>query len=239
MNPQQSDPAPQQPPIQPNVPQQASNGHYEVVPPPVPNTLRPSGHNPYEFIVAPNTAKASRWKLGGNKFWLQIGVLVGGVVVLMIIATVVLNALVPNKSSVTELTTIAEEQQELIRVATLGANQASGQSTKNFAITVQLGITSSQNDVLSYLASRGHKPTTKQLTLKRDAATDQLLTAATATSTFDTAVSNSLTEQLHTYQTSLQSTYKAAGSAAVKTLLQKNYNAATLLLQSVSTDTTD
>jgi hypothetical protein len=177
--------------------------------------------------------------VGGNKFWLQIGAVVGGAIVLMIVAAVVLNALVPNKSSVAELTTIAEEQQELIRVATLGANQATGQDTKNFATTVQLGITSSQNDVLSYLASHGHKLTTKQLTLKRDAATDQLLTAATATSTFDTALSHNLIDQLHTYQTSLQNTYKTAGNAAAKTLLQKNYSAATLLLQSVSTDTTD
>lgn len=225
-------------PTPPAMPQQAPNGTYTVVPPlPAGQNNGHSGHNPYEFIVAPNTSKHSGKLLGGNAFLAKIGLLVGGAIVLMIVAAVLLNALVPNKSGTAELTTIAEQQQELIRVATLGSQQAQGQVTQNFAASVQYGLTSDQNQVINYLASHGKKVNAKTLVLKQNSKTDQLLADAASAGNFDSVLTQTLTDQLNTYQRTLQTTYKAVSGKTVKTLLQNEYNAAgTLITTAPRTD---
>jgi hypothetical protein len=49
--------------------QQHPNGQYEVVPAPTPNNSRQSGHNPYDFIVNPNShgTKVKKQQLALNK----------------------------------------------------------------------------------------------------------------------------------------------------------------------------
>jgi hypothetical protein len=235
---------PSQPPVArpqptpPAVPQQAPNGAYTVVPPlPAGQNNGHSGHNPYEFIVTPNTPKHSGKLLGGNAFLAKIGLLVGGAIVIMIMAAVLLNALVPNKGGTAELTTIAQQQQELIRVATIGSEQAQGQAAQNFAASVQYGLTSDQNQLLQYLAGQGKKVGTKTLALKQNSKTDQLLADAASAGNFDTVFTQTVTDQLATYQKTLETTYKATSGKNAKALLQSEYSAAgTLITTAPRTD---
>jgi predicted outer membrane protein len=227
-----------QPPYQPapppaygvnSAPQQAQNGQYQVVPPPS-VTGHHSGHNPYEFIVNPNTPH-KRGLLGGNDFIKKILLLVGGAILLMAVAAIVLSALGPKADSGATLTAITQRQQEIIRVATTGSTQATGSDTKNFATNVELGVSSNQSQILTYLASKGTKLNAKQLALDKNAQTDKLLADATAASTFDSVITQNLASQLTTYQNSLRSAYKQTSNQKTKQVLQSSYNAAALLLE--------
>lgn len=214
-----------------NQPVQAPSGQYEVVPPlPAANNTGHSGHNPYEFIVNPNTPKRGRALLGGsNSFLMRIGLLVGGAVVLMIIAAIVISALAP-KGSTPGLTAIAQRQQEIIRVATAAATQATGQDTKNFIANTELSVTTSQQQVISYLGSHGTKLGTKQLALDQNAQADTLLTNAATANNYDSAVVQNLTGQLQTYKELLQTTFNQTSSKAAKQLVQNAFTSADKLL---------
>jgi hypothetical protein len=212
-----------------SVPQQTAGGQYQVVVPPS-VTGRPTGHNPYEFIVSPNTSKHRGSLFGGNSFLKQIVLLVGGSAVLMIIIAVAVSLLAP-KGSTGNLTAIAERQQEIIRVATAASSQVASQDTKNFVASTELAVTSSQSQVLAYLSVHGGKPSDKQLALDQDAQTDTQLTNAQATNTYDSAAKQILTTQLNTYAGLLQTAYKQTSSAQVKQLLQQSYSAAALLVE--------
>ncbi|HSX05920.1 MAG TPA: hypothetical protein VLF69_05600 [Candidatus Saccharimonadales bacterium] len=208
---------------------QHENGQYEVVPP-ISNTGSASGHNPYEFIINPDTTKRRSGPLLGKlSFTKQIGLLVGGVAVLLIVAAVVISALGP-KSSLPGLISLAQRQQEIIRIATISADKTSSSTTKNFVINTELAMLSSQTQILTYLGDHGTKLGTKVLALDQDPKTDLLLTNAAAANNYDSAVTQALTSQLNTYLSLLQTTFKQAASPTTKKLLQNDFSAAHDLL---------
>lgn len=215
-------PAPQQP-------VQAPNGQYQVLPPlPVGQNNGHSGHNPYEFIVNPNTPK-HRVGLAGS-FGMKIGLLVGGAALLMIVIAVLMSALGP-KSVMPQLTEIAQQQQEIIRIASDASDKASGTDTTNFVTNVALSVTTSQNEVIAYATSHGQKLPPKVLALKQDAKTDTLLANAANAGTYDRTVASTLSDELTAYEGQLQKTYKATSSKKVKQLLQDCFTTASKLVQ--------
>lgn len=226
---------PAQPQYQPgtgvnSAPFQAPNGQYEVLPPlPVSGNTGHSGHNPYEFIVNPNTQHRSSMFGGGNNLLLRVAVAGGGLIVLLIIAAVVLSALKP-KSSVPALVSIAQRQQEIIRVATQATTQATGQDTQIFVANVVLSVTSSQQQTVDYVTTHGQKLGNKLLALDQSAQTDTLLANATTANNYDTAVVQSLTASLQTYEDQLNTAYKAASGKTAKALLQNSFASAEALV---------
>jgi hypothetical protein len=227
--------APYQPPQTPaygvnSAPQQAPNGQYQVVPPPS-ITGRATGHNPYEFIVNPNTPQKSSGLFGGNSFIRQVVVLISGAVLLMIIAAIVITVLSPKKDNGASLTALAQRQQEIIRVATLGTTKAVSSDTQNFATNVELAVSSNQNQLLAYLASSGTKLGTKQLSIDRSLQTDKLLADASATSTFDIALKQNLTTQLTGYENNLRTAYEQTSKPKTKQIIQNSFDAAAKLLE--------
>jgi len=208
--------------------QQHPSGQYEVVPPPTPG-VAPSGHNPYEFIMNPNTPKKRSFG-SGSGLLTRIAVLGGGLVVLVILIAIVISVLGP-KSSVPALTAIAERQQEIIRIATAAKNQTTGQDTANLVATVSASVSSSQQQVVTYLATRGTKLSPKVLVLDKNPQTDTLLTSAANANNYDTAVAQVLAQQLITYEGLLQTTFKQTSSTSTKQLLQDCYTSTNKLLQ--------
>lgn len=208
------------------------SGHYEVVPPyQAGGNDSHTGHNPYEFIVNPNTAGARpKFKLGGDPFIMRIVLILGGVFVVAIVAAVLLSALTP-KGSLPGLEAIAERQQEIIRVSTEGVNNATTQPGQNFVTNVQVTMTSSQKNVLSYLAAHGIKMSQSMLALDKDPQTDTALNNAASANNYDGALTQDLTSQLQTYAALLQSTYKQTTDTQAKKLLQTDFVAANLLIK--------
>jgi hypothetical protein len=166
-----------------------------------------SGNSPYEFILNPDKPKKPVLKGlgGGNHFILTIVALVGGVLLLMIVATVLLNALGPKKISKQELTGLAQSQQELIRISHQGGTDAVRQTTRNLATTTEYTLLTQQKETLKLLAKNGAKIGGKELALKQNAQTDQKLASAKTTSTFDDTFTTVTEQQLTAYASMLKS----------------------------------
>ncbi len=215
-----------------SAPVQHPSGYYEVVPPPAPNTGAASGHNPYEFIMNPNMPKSKAF--GGKNFMTQILLLLGGLVIVVIVIGILISALSP-KSSTPSLISIAQRQQEITRIATAASGQTIGQDTANFVATMNASVTSSQQQIVSYLASHGTKLDKKTLALDTNPQTDTFLTNAKNANNYDSALTQTLTQQLTTYEGLLQTSFKQTSSKSTKQLLQSCYTSASkLLLQAKS-----
>lgn len=221
-------------PYQPSPqPQQHTSGQYEVLPP-LPSTPNDghSGHNPYDFIMSPDAHRAkSGFSLGtGNTVFIRLGIILGGVIVLFIIGAIIMSSLAP-KGAIPGLLSIAERQQEIVRVSTEAAKQAVTPDGQNFIANVELSITSSQQQTLALLSSHGVKPNAKELALDKSTATDTELANAAAANNYDATATQNLVSQLQAYESLLQSTYKLTTSNNAKSLLQSEFNGTDLLLQ--------
>lgn len=216
--------------------QQHPNGRYEVVPP-LPSAANSghTGHNPYEFIVNPNTPKRSTNIFGGvMSSWKGLAVLGGAVIIILFVAGMVLSSLAP-KGSTPGLTAAVQRQQEIIRVATAAGQNATSTDVLNFAMNVELTVQSSQQQTLAYLTSHGTKVSDKLLALDQSAQTDALLANAAAAGNYDSTVTGNLTSQLQTYEGILSSTFKQTNSPSAKALLQADYLTAEKLLAQAKT----
>jgi hypothetical protein len=202
---------------------------YDSLPPPS-VTGRPGGHNPYEFIVNPNTPGNARGSSQNKKFFMIIAFVVGGAALLMGIAALVISMTAP-KGSTTGLKQIAQRQQELIRISKLSADSTTGSDTKNFVITVEYATISSQKDMVTLLNKQKVKLPPKELALYKDTKTDALLSDAAAAGTYDSTVAKVLTDQLETYENLVKSTYKDTTSKSTKAALQSTYDGAVALVK--------
>jgi hypothetical protein len=211
--------------------QQHPSGQYEVVPPPMPgqNTGH-SGHNPYDFIVNPNAVKARTGFGGGGSFIKRIVLLAVGVVALFVIGGILISSLAP-KGSVPGLISIAERQQEIIRVSTAATQLATTQDGQNLVNNVEVSVTTSQQRLLAYLAAHGVKVGTGTLGSDYSSQTNATLANAAAANDYDLAVAQNLSLQLQAYKALLQSTFKLASNKQTQLLLQSDYNGANLLLK--------
>jgi len=147
-------------------PQQPQYGSHEVLPP-LTNTGA-SGHNPYEFIMNPASKKRGLGFGGGGgagkKFVIIACV---AVLVIVLIAATLMSALAP-KGSTPALISIAQHQQEIIRIADDASDKVSTQNAANFVINAELTVTTSQTEVLTYLRSHsGKKLNSKTLSLTK------------------------------------------------------------------------
>lgn len=220
-------------------PQPNANGMYDVVPPlPAGANTGHSGHNPYEFIVAPAQKKHRPFvmSLGGNmSFAKRIGLIVGGALLCMMVIALVLSAFAPKNNNL-GLVGIAQRQQEILRLASQASAQAVSTDTKNFMASVSLVISSDQQATISYAQTHGTKKIpTKTLDAKKDTKIDSLLTDAATAGTYDRIAVDTITSQLQTYEATLQTSYKQAKSNNAKKLLRSSFaNAALLLKQAKS-----
>lgn len=145
------------------------------------------------------------------------------------IVGIVVSSLLPKGTSSENLLGIAQQQQEIVRIATLCEQQATSEATKGFCYTTELSVNSSQSKLTSYMTSKGIKVDVKQLALKKDPATDKTLEAAKATSTFDSALQKVLTVELESYLSDVQTAYKSTKSQKLKEVLRLNFDSGKVL----------
>lgn len=226
---QQPLPAPQQPVYGDNAgtPQQT----YESLPPPTPGG-HASGHNPYDFIINPNTPKKRSLVPGNNSFLVKLAIFLVGFVLLLVVLGVILSAVFSGSDVKPELTETAQTQQEILRIAGSSA-AANRQSSKDVAASIQLTILSDQQSLLKYLATRGAKPNAKTLALGKDSKTDQLLESAKATNTYDAMYLQTLSDDLMAYRAQIQAIYKKTTSKTLKTNLTQYFTNAVMLSEQV------
>ena len=142
--------------------------------------------NPYEFILNPaKPPKKKTFGLGGNNLLKVAVIIIVTAIGVMILLTVLLNALAPKKLSADELKSVAQSQAELLRVAGQATASSVQQNTKNLATTIELTMSTQEHQTIALLKANGVKMGAKELALKQDATSDQKLAAAKTTSTYD------------------------------------------------------
>lgn len=191
----------------------------------------PVSTNPYDFILNPNANQKKPAVASANgpmRLLLGIGI-IGGV---LLIAGLVLTQFLPKGTSGESLLGLIQQQQEIIRVSTQAQQAAQSETIKGFAYTVNLSVSTSQQQLQGYVTKAGTKIDPKQLSLKQDATTDKLLENAKATSTYDSAVKKVLSALLQDYLGQLKETYKQTSNANLKKILDANFSAGkTLIIQ--------
>lgn len=207
--------------MQPNAP---------PAPPPAP---LPNGNaSNYDFIMnSPQPKKG----FGSMKQRLLI-VLVGGLVLLTIIIVVFAMLSGSGGSSVDNLTSLAQQQTEIARIADIGVQKSTSDATKNLAYTTKLSLLSSQQQTVAFLAKKGKKLNEKTLALKKNSTTDQRLSDAESNNTFDETFTKLLNDELTSYRTAVQAEFKTSTNNAERLILQDSFNGTSLLIADKDTN---
>ena len=222
--------SPQQPqPVQPVAPPSQMPGSVsspEQQPAPTPYA------NNYDFIVNP-TEKPKKKPFQNTGLPVKIAILGGGIIVLLIVFNI-FRGIISGPSIGEKFLTIAQDQQQIITVAT-AASQQQGLSTvnANSAITTQLGVSTDQADTIQYMANNGKKAKTKDLSLMLDSKLTAQLEASAQAGTYNETYKTVMTQQLNAYMNNMAQLYKQIDGKKGKALLDSNYKSAKLLLQQI------
>ena len=189
--------------------------------------------NSYDFIMNPAPKPKRRLGLGGNNFVFTIALIVGGALIFMIVVAMILNAVGGKKVSTGDLITMTQVQNELIRISDQGARTGTQQVTKNLATTIQFTMQTQQKKTLDFLAKNGTELGEKELKLKQNASTDQQLTSAKTTSTFDLVFSQIMQNELTTYANDLKQLYSRSPTKTERDLMSSYYEETQLLISQI------
>lgn len=217
----------------PSLPPMGPQGQFASTPPPAaptspaPNPSNAAPHNPYEFILNPE--KKHHAAPASDSVMKRVLIIVGFLVVLAIIAAVAVKLLAPKDTSTQQIATIAQDQQEIVRVATYVASHAKSTELVNFAVNTELSVGTNQKAAIDYATTRGVKLDDKTLALKTDATTDKTFSSALSSNTFDATAAQTLNTQLSTYQLNLKKAYAASSGKKARAILQASYDASVLL----------
>lgn len=196
-------------------------------------------NNPYDFIVNPEKPQRRPvLNVGGSNVAVRIALVVGLVVVVAVVLAVGSSLLTSGSSNVTNMTAVAQDQTELVRVATQATQDQSTDinqsSTRYFADNTLLAVSSEQQRLLAFLSSNGVKLSTAQLALKHSSSTDAALSAAASSSTYDTAFLTAMQGDMSSYISDIKKAFAASSNPQEKALLQTDYKDASLLQQNLT-----
>jgi hypothetical protein len=201
-------------------------------PPPAPPSYNPhqADKNPYDFLNESPEPKKGLLKGQGPRQRLLI-VLAGSLILLAIVALIISLAFGGAPSNKLELISIAQQQNEIIRVATIGDQKARESQAKSLGLTTKLTLISDQQPLLNALKSQKVKIAPKQLSAGKNPSTDQALTQAEQANRFDDEYIKTLQNELATYQKALKSAYdNPATGKKLKATIEKDYKNASLII---------
>lgn len=198
-------------------------------PSPQPSEQRPD-HERYEFIMNPQQPKRGPISVMGNTKALLF--ITGVIAVVVILLVIVFSFARGGGTDKAPYIKIAQQQQEIIRVAGLQGQNLTNQDVKNFVVNTELSLASDQQTYYALLGRNKIKVSEKQLELGQNSATDTALQNAQDSSTLNEALPAELRQQLEGYQASIQQAYQAAGPITRQVLLELYNNAALLIQQS-------
>jgi hypothetical protein len=198
----------------------------------------PPNADPYDFIVGHNQAAKqplSLPKLPGTNSLLTKLLMALGAFILLIIVVSVGKSLFSGPTNVPALTTVAQDQIELMHIATNAAQEPDISSDNTtFIATLQLSVTSSNSQLINYMSVNGHKVGQKELNLKISNTTDQDLTTAETAGTYNQTFDQIATTQINTYLSDLNSAYNLTKGPKGRALLTSDFNQAKLLLTQIN-----
>jgi hypothetical protein len=197
-------------------------------------TAEPQDPNRYDFFLNPPPKPKPSLvpSIPGVKdpFLKKILVLVGGGTLLIIIVVVLASVIFGGSSNSAELIKLAQQQNEMVRVSTEATPLATQQPAKSLAISVELSLTTSQQQLLTYLKQHHQKISSNELLLSKSAATDLQLTNAKAASNYDNVFAQIIQTQLQAYTSAIKQDFAGTSNAALQQLFRTEYQGGTLLL---------
>jgi hypothetical protein len=193
------------------------------------NVGNQNSNDPYGFIMN-NPQKPSR-SFGPSGTAGRIAVVVGGVVLLIILAIVLLSLLgKSDKAQTQRLIEISQKQTEIIRLTTQSDKNAKNIATRSYALTTRLSMESSQKKTNELLAKRGvkEKSLAKLLPAGKNTKSDELLAEAQKNNRFDETFTELISKELTNYQKLLSGAAEGA-SKREKEVLEKNFASASTI----------
>jgi hypothetical protein len=234
---------PQQPPYVP--PQQPVPTPPYTQQPPVanyPHIGQPVAPTPdYDFIMQQDHKPKTNLlgTLRGGSMPSRIALVLGGLLVLVVIAILIKNVLGGGQAiDVPAMVSVSQDQQELLHLfsdtTNITGNQTLSISNQNFVATGQLAISSEQSQLISYLKENGHKISTTQLGLKISSTVDNQITASVTASTYDSTFIQIMQTELATYKQDLAVAYNNTKGPRGRALLKSDYAGAVLLIKQIN-----
>jgi len=153
----------------------------------------------------------------------------GGLGLLVVISIVMSLVLGGGGAKKDQLVALAQQQNELIRVAEIGVEKGRNAQARQLAVTAQLSLTSEQAALQSALKTQGVKVGNKELIAGKNTKTDTKLTQAEQTNRFDEVFLEHLKGELVSYQKNLKTAYDEASSKKFKDALAAQYEKAAIL----------
>jgi hypothetical protein len=194
-------------------------------------TPQPQPTSQYDFIMQASDQPPQPPAPKGGLLKKRILAIVGGLVIVSIIAIAASTIFGGKDSSTTELADIMARQQEIARISETALKTTKDQNTKNLAATVKASLTSQQKELNDYLKKIDVKFEPAQLSSHKSSATDQLLSSAAQNGQFESEYITYLNKQLTEYKSAIKTTYPKV-KQATKALLDKAYESAEAILAS-------
>lgn len=197
---------------------------------PPPTSQSPDTNYDFIFNNGQKPRRSFNFLTDGSKKQRVIIISVGAVIVLILF--IIISSILSSAGSgnVQQLTSIAEQQQEMIRVSTVGTNKATTSGGRNLAITSLLHMTTAQQQVMIVLKDRHALPNQKILALKHSVATDNTLNAADLNNNFDNVFGQVMQTELTNYRNSLKAAYGSSTTSGERQILNTAYKSAGILL---------
>ena len=202
----------------------------QPIPPPY-----PGGNNPYDFILNGNQKPKKTLLPNAKTKKGRLLVVLGGAVGILILLFIVLSLVLSGGGGTKDLLTIAQTQTEIARVSSDTSAKARNITTRNFAATVRITVSSQQQQTVSYMTSHKQKVAPKKLILGMNPKTDESLKTAEAAGRYDQELLTILEKSLADYQLQLSQTYKATSSKSQKAMLQKFFEEVGALIKNQPT----
>jgi hypothetical protein len=190
--------------------------------------------NPYDFILNPDQQPKKRGvgSFKGN-FAVTIGLIVGGVIILMVFITILLNTFGAKQVNPADIVGLAQTQTELLRISRQATSNATQQVTRNLATTIEYTMITQQKQTLDVLGKLGEEVNNKELSLKQNAATDQKFTTAKSTSTFDQTFTEIIQTELDNYANTLKTLSTTSASQSERDRMSDYYRQVQQLISQI------
>jgi hypothetical protein len=184
----------------------------------------------YSFITDGNQPSGGGFLANKSAKQRKLIVLAGAGALLLFL--VMLFALIfggPNPQT-ERLVNIAQKQQEIVRIATIGESKARGDSARNLAVTTRASVQSSQATTLGLIANQGRKLERREIDMARNSRTDTTLEQAEQSNRFDEVFVDTMKTMLTEYRQQLSVAFNETKSRTTKEVLADMFEETNLLL---------
>lgn len=143
---------------------------------------------------------------------------VGLIIVIVMLASLIFSG---GPDIAQRLISIAQRQEEIIRISEIGIDNARDTDVKQFAATTRSAMRSSQNDITGLIETRaGSRISQSRLRATEDTQTTQDLETARQANRFDIAFAETILDELTDYQTLLGAVAQETNSANEREVMQ-------------------